>query len=109
MTGKRLFNTSINGTQVLTNFDIVAAAGAALTSIDKSFPVTVTGSSLMIQLTARAADLTNISAIQITVDSGIGVQLSPTSASLLASQSQQFAATVTGTTNLGVTWTYSPQ
>ena len=109
MTGKRLFNTSINGTQVLTNFDIVAAAGAALTAIDKSFPVTVTGSSIMIQFTVGAADLPNISAIQIKVDSGIGVQLSPTSASLLAAQSQQFAATVAGTTNLGVTWTYSPQ
>jgi hypothetical protein len=26
-TGKRVFNVSINGTQVLTNFDIFAAAG----------------------------------------------------------------------------------
>jgi Malectin domain/Chitobiase/beta-hexosaminidase C-terminal domain len=108
-TGRRLFNTSINGTQVLTNFDIVAAAGAAFTAIDKSFPVTVTGSSIMIQFSAGSADLPKISAIEIKVDSGIGIQISPTSASLLASQSQQLAATVTGTTNLGVTWTYSPQ
>jgi hypothetical protein len=108
-TGRRLFNTSINGTQVLTNFDIVAAAGAAFTAIDKSFPVTVTGSSITIQFTTGSADLPKISAIEIKVDSGIGIQISPTSASLLASQSQQFAATVTGTTNVGVTWTYSPQ
>jgi hypothetical protein len=108
-TGRRLFNTSINGTQVLTNFDIVAAAGAAFTAVDKSFPVTVTGSSITIQFTTGSADLPKISAIQIKVNSGIGIQLSPTSASLLASQSQQFASTVTGTTNLGVTWTYSPQ
>src|SRR5258706_2742666 len=108
-TGRRLFNTSINGTQVLTNFDIVAAAGAAFTAIDKSFPVTVTGSSIVIQFTKGSSDLPKISAIEIKADSGIGIQLSPTSASLLASQSQQFAATVTGTTNLGVAWTYSPQ
>src|SRR4029077_17497433 len=50
-----------------------------------------------------------IGAIQIKVDSGIGIQLSSTSASLLAAQSQQFAAADTGTTNLGVIWTYSPQ
>jgi hypothetical protein len=108
-TGKRLFNASINGTQVLTNFDIVAAAGAAFTAIDRSFPVTVTGSSITIQFTTGSADLPKIDAMEIKVDSGIGIQLGPTSASLLASQSQQFAATVTGTTNLGVTWTYSPQ
>jgi hypothetical protein len=108
-TGRRLFNTSINGTQVLTNFDIVAAAGAAFTAIDKSFPVTVTGSSITIQFTTGSADLPRIDAIEIKVDSGVGIQFSPTNASLLASQSQQFAATVTGTTNLGVTWTYSPQ
>jgi hypothetical protein len=107
-TGKRLFNASINGTQVLTNFDIVAAAGAPFTAIDRSFPVTVAGSSIKIQFTTGSADLPKISAIQIKVDSGIGIQLGPTSVSLLTSQSQQFAATVTGTTNLGVTWTYSP-
>ena len=107
--GKRLFNTSIDGTQVLTNFDIVAAAGAAFTAIDKSFPVTVTGSSITIQFTTGSADLPKISAIEIKVASGVGIQINPATASLLASQSKQFGATVTGTTNLGVTWTYSPQ
>jgi hypothetical protein len=108
-TGRRLFNTSINGTQVLTNFDILAAAGAASIAVDRSFPVTVSGSSITIQFTAGSADLPKIDAIEIKADSGIGIQLGPTSASLPASQSQQFAATVTGTTNLGVNWTYSPQ
>jgi len=40
--GKRIFNVAINGTPVLTNFDIIATARAALTAIDKTFPVTVT-------------------------------------------------------------------
>ena len=107
-TGKRLFNTTINGTQVLTNFDIVAAAGAAFTAIDRSFPVTVTGNSITIQFSTGSADLPKISAIEIKAASGVGIQISPISAFLFASQSQQFGATVTGTTNLGVTWTYSP-
>jgi len=107
--GQRIFNVSINGTQVLTNFDIIAAAGAPLTAIDKSFPVTVTGSSITIQFTAGSADLPKISAIAIKAASGVGIQISPSSATLTASHSQQFGATVTGTTNLGVTWTYSPQ
>jgi hypothetical protein len=37
--GKRLFNVSINNQQVLSNFDIVAAAGGPLTAISRSFTV----------------------------------------------------------------------
>jgi hypothetical protein len=106
---QRVFNVAINGTAVLTDFDIVAAAGAPYTAIDETFPVTVTGSSITIQFTTGTADLPKISAIEIKAASGVGIQISPTSASPLAGQSQQFGATVTGTTNLGVTWTYSPQ
>ena len=36
-TGERIFNVSINGTQMLTNFDIVAAAGGPNTAIVKVF------------------------------------------------------------------------
>ncbi len=36
--GVRVFNVSINGSQVLTNFDIVANAGAADTADDQTFP-----------------------------------------------------------------------
>jgi hypothetical protein len=107
--GKRLFNTSINGTQVLTNFDIVAAAGAPFTAIDKSFPVTVTGSTITVQFTTGSADLAKISAIEIKSASGVAIRVTPTSASLLASQSRQFGVTLTGTSNLGVIWTYAPQ
>jgi hypothetical protein len=37
--GQRVFNVSINGTQVLTNFDIIAAAGAEFKAIVKEFTV----------------------------------------------------------------------
>ncbi|MGA2901186.1 MAG: malectin domain-containing carbohydrate-binding protein, partial [Candidatus Acidiferrales bacterium] len=64
-TGQRLFNVSINGTQVLTNFDIVAAAGAPLTAIDKTFPVTTTTNQVTVQFTTGAANLPKVSAIEI--------------------------------------------
>ena len=50
---------------VLTNFDIVAAAGAALTAIDKTFPVTVSNNQITIQFTSGSVDLPKVSAIQI--------------------------------------------
>ncbi|PYX85016.1 MAG: hypothetical protein DMG70_05035 [Acidobacteria bacterium] len=52
----------------------MAAAGAAFTAIDKSFPVTVTGSSITIQFTTGSADLPKISAIEIKAGTGIGIQ-----------------------------------
>ena len=63
--GQRVFNVSINGTQVLTNFDIVAAAGAPLTAIDQTFPVTVTNGTVTIQFIPGSADLPKVSAINL--------------------------------------------
>jgi len=39
--GFRLFNVSVNGTQVLTNFDVETTAGAIGNALVESFPVTV--------------------------------------------------------------------
>ena len=64
-TGQRIFNVSINGTQVLSNFDIVAAAGTALTAIDKTFPVNSTNGLVTIQFTSGSADLPKVSAVEI--------------------------------------------
>jgi hypothetical protein len=37
--GSRIFNVIINGTQVLTNFDIIAAAGGADKAVAEQFTV----------------------------------------------------------------------
>jgi Di-glucose binding within endoplasmic reticulum. len=63
--GQRIFNVSINGTKVLSNFDIVTAAGGALKAIDKTFPITVTNNQINIVFTPGSADLPKVSAIQI--------------------------------------------
>jgi hypothetical protein len=62
--GKRIFGVAINGTTVLNNFDIVAAAGGALKAVDKSFAVSVTGGQIVIQFIS-GADKPSINAIQI--------------------------------------------
>ena len=63
--GKRQFNATINGAQVLTNFDIASAAGAANTAVDRSFPVTVSSGSIVIQLANSAAGVGLLNGIQV--------------------------------------------
>lgn len=59
-------------------------------------PVTVTATSV--------ADPTLVATATVTVVVPVRVTLSPTSASTTVGGTQQFSATVTGTTNLSVTW-----
>ncbi len=107
--GQRIFNVAINGTPVLSNFDIVAQAGATLTAYDTHFSVNVTAGKITIQFTAGSVDVPSINAIEIVQPpQGVAVQLSPTSVSLSALQSQQFSASVSGTPNTSVVWSLSP-
>ncbi len=62
--GQRVFNVSINGQQVLSNFDVVAAAGGAFTAIDKAFTVNATGGQIQVQL-SPVVENPKISAIEI--------------------------------------------
>ncbi len=63
--GSRIFNVNINGTPVLTGFDIVAQAGGPLTAVDEPFPVVVTNGQINIQFVTGAADRPLVNAIQI--------------------------------------------
>jgi parallel beta-helix repeat protein len=62
--GQRAFSIMINGQTVQSNFDIFAAAGGANKAVDKSFPVTVTGGSISIQMTSSVENPT-VSGIEI--------------------------------------------
>jgi hypothetical protein len=64
-TGQRVFNVAINGSQVLSNFDIVAQAGGSMKALDKSFPVTVTNGQINIAFTAGSVDWPMVNAIEI--------------------------------------------
>jgi hypothetical protein len=105
--GQRVFNVSMNGTAVLTNFDIVAQAGGGFIALDRTFPVSVTSGQITIQFT-NVIDNAKISAIQILPGAGISVGVTPATATLSASQTQQFTATVSGTTNPAVGWSINP-
>lgn len=64
--GKRVFNVLVNGTTVLTNFDIYAAAGGQNKAIDEVFNnIAPTGGVITIQLGPASADNAEVNAIQI--------------------------------------------
>src|SRR5205823_6151080 len=107
--GQRVFNAVINGQTVLPNFDVFAAASGANRAIDRTFPVTVTGGVITIQFTP-VVENPKVNAIEIVPLSAspASVSVSPGTATLTASQTQQFTATVSGTTNTAVTWSISP-
>lgn len=107
--GQRVFNVGINGQTVLSNFDIVAQAGAAFKAVDKQFPVSVTNNQINIQFTSLR-DNASVSGIAILPASTtpVAVSVTPTSATLSASQTQQFSATVANSANTAVTWSLSP-
>lgn len=62
----RVFNVSINGTQVLSNLDLFAEAGAAYTAVDKVInDVLAAGGVITIQVGPASVDNAQICAIQI--------------------------------------------
>ena len=63
--GKREFNVFIQGRQVLTNFDIYAAAGGMNIPITLVFTNAVTNSQLQILFTPGAADNARVSGVQV--------------------------------------------
>ena len=79
--------------------------GGSATSATMNGPVGVTvDTSGHVYIT----DWNNYVVRAVTLSSPIAVSVSPTSATLYASQTQQFTATVTNTQNTAVTWSISP-
>jgi hypothetical protein len=62
--GGRVFNVAINGTRVLSNFDIFKAAGAAFKAVDVTFNVSSSGT-ITIQFTTGSAGNPLVNAIQV--------------------------------------------
>jgi beta-glucanase (GH16 family) len=65
--GQRRFNVSINGTQVLTNFDIIAAAGAANKANIQEFWTTANGSGQIVIQYTTVTDNAKSSGIEILI------------------------------------------
>jgi beta-galactosidase len=64
-TGSRVFNVSLNGTQVLTSFDIVAAAGAQNKAVIKPFTSAANASGQYVIQTTSVTNQALISGIEI--------------------------------------------
>jgi len=62
--GQRIFNVAINGSTVLTNFDIYAAAGGEFKAVDRAFPITVANGTVSIAFT-NIKSVARISALSI--------------------------------------------
>lgn len=106
--GQRKFHININGTQVATDFDILATAGASNTAVDQLFNVTPSAGTITVQLLPSLSN-PKISGIEI-FPAGPSVAVAPgISPHLAPGQTQQFTATIAGTGNTGVTWSISPQ
>ncbi|MFO0847306.1 MAG: malectin domain-containing carbohydrate-binding protein [Gemmataceae bacterium] len=66
VTGQRQFDVDINGTRVLTDFDIVDAAGGPNTAYARDFPATADGlGRIVLAFTVGQADVPLVNAIQI--------------------------------------------
>jgi len=72
--GQRVFNVAVNGSNVLTNFDIVAQAGGGRVALVKSFPVTTAGNVALTFQSVAGSPI--VSAIEL-IGSGGGGQNPP--------------------------------
>jgi hypothetical protein len=98
--GSRVFNVSINGEQVLSNFDIFADAGAANTADDKSFVTEVDNGNITIQFQS-VVDQAKISSIEI-VSASSGPAPSPSPVKPAAASS--LVATSASATSVALGW-----
>jgi len=68
--GQRVFNVAINGTSVLSNFDIEATAGAAHKGVIKSFTATANGSGQVVVAFTNVTNNGLINGIEVTAGGG---------------------------------------
>jgi Malectin domain len=63
--GERVFNVTINGTTVLSAFDVFAAAGGEYIAVDKTFPVVVTTGSIVVGFPAATVNNSFVDSISV--------------------------------------------
>ena len=96
--GSREFNVAINGTTVLTNFDIYATAGARYTAVVEQFSATANSSGdMVIAFTNGALDQPMINGIEV-----LGTS---TACSAVPSTPTNLTATASSSSAIGLSWT----
>jgi len=110
--GKRVFNVSINGTQVLTNFDIFALVGADQAIVEQ-FTATANASGQIVIVFTTVSDNAEVAGIEVLSSGGTGttpppppaVPNAPTNLMATAASSNQINLSWTASTTSGVTYT----
>ncbi len=104
--GQRLFNVAINGTTVLTNFDIKAAAGGANIAVDRTFAVNAGAGNNNLQIqfihVSGQPDDPKVGAIEIVSAGPTGptITTQPASQTVTEGQTATFTVAVSGSTPL---------
>ena len=108
--GQRVFNVAINGTTVLPNFDIVAAAGPD-NALVESFPATANlNGQIVIAFTAGSADQPKLSGLELLPgNTGPVASTPPTIATQPANQTVTIGTTAQFTVTPGGTGTFTYQ
>jgi beta-galactosidase len=96
--GQRVFNVSINGTQVLTNFDIIAAAGAQDVAIAEQFAATANAQG---QIVLQFVSVTDNAAVN-----GIEIQ-NATATNTPPNAPSNLTATAASSSQINLSWTPS--
>jgi hypothetical protein len=104
--GQRVFDVLLNDSMVLANFDMIGLGVPPLTAVDRTFPVNVTDGKITIEFDS-VVNAAGIGAILITQGPPPNISVTPASASLSASQTQQFTATQGGSA-ASVKWSLQP-
>jgi hypothetical protein len=97
------FTAIVTGTS---NTAVTWSASAGTVSASGLYTAPNTAGSYTVTATS-AADSTKSASVHVTVTMPIAVTISPSSASIQTGATQQFTATVTGTSNTAVTWSAS--
>ena len=75
--GQRIFSVAVNGNQVLTNFDIFAAAGGANKAVAESFPAVANGSGqIVVQFVQGAQNNPKVDGLEV-LSAGTGGSVTP--------------------------------
>ena len=96
--GQRVFNVTINGTQVLTNFDVLAAAGGQDIAIAEQFTATANAQGQIVLQFATVKDNAEVNGIE--VENATATNTPPNAPSKLA-------ATVASSSQINLSWTAS--
>jgi hypothetical protein len=97
--GSRLFNVSVNGTQVLTNFDIFAAAGAMNKAVIEQFTENANSNGQYVIQFTTVKDNSLVSGIEITSGASCTAPSAPSGLSATATSSSQINLSWTASTS----------